>query len=108
MTDILRLSLPLTIWLASFSAVYGLQGLVCSDRWPETDGFSAGRAALLVAWLMACSIQTAFLVGLRSQRYASPSVFVRKVSLILAVVALVATVWTLLPLVVTTACLPNG
>ncbi|MFZ3582491.1 hypothetical protein ACOI1H_10015 [Loktanella sp. DJP18] len=108
MTDILRLSLPLTVWLASFSAIYGLQGLICSDRWPETDGFAIGRTALLFAWLLAGSIQTALLVGLRSQRYASPSAFVRQVSLILAVAALVATVWTLLPVVVTSACLPNG
>ena len=106
MKDILRLTVPLTVWLASFSAVYGLHGLVCSDRWPETGSSPWGRAALVAVWLTAVALQVAFLAVLRSRRFGSASVFVRGVSLTLAVVAVVATVWTLMPVVTTTACLP--
>ncbi|WP_230532590.1 hypothetical protein [Microvirga roseola] len=100
MRDILRISVPLTIWLASFSAVYGLEGLVCSDRWAQ-----AGRGALLMAWAAAIVLQIVLLLALRSTRFASPSGFVRGVSLALAGVALVATAWTLLPVAVTSLCL---
>src|SRR5690606_20114388 len=34
MTQILRLSLPITFWLIGFSALYALQGLSCSRHWP--------------------------------------------------------------------------
>ncbi|EIM26780.1 hypothetical protein [Microvirga lotononidis] len=106
MTDILRIAVPLTAWLAAFSAVYGLQGLVCSPRWAEA-GFdlAAGRAAMTAAWIAAAILQVAFLLALRSPRFASRSAFVRGVSLTLAVVALVATLWTLVPVVTTSACL---
>src|SRR5690606_2538278 len=48
MTDLLRISVPLTAWLVAFSAVYGLHGLVCSEHWAEA-GFdlAVGRAALM-------------------------------------------------------------
>ena len=35
MTDVLRLSVPLGLWLAGFSATYALQALSCSRHWPE-------------------------------------------------------------------------
>ncbi|WP_046862687.1 hypothetical protein [Microvirga massiliensis] len=106
MTDILRISVPLTAWLAAFSAVYGLQGLVCSDRWAEAGlDLAAGRIAMTAAWAAAVALQSAFLLALRSPRFASRSAFVRGVSLTLAITALVATLWTLLPVVTTSACL---
>ena len=106
MTDILRISVPLTAWLAAFSAVYGLQGLVCSERWADVGlGLAAGRAAMTVAWAAAVALQLALLLALRSPRFASGSAFVRRVSLALAISALVATVWTLIPVVTTSACL---
>ncbi|WP_173934318.1 hypothetical protein [Chelativorans sp. Marseille-P2723] len=106
MTDILRISVPLTAWLAAFSAVYGLQGLVCSDRWAQAGfGLTSGRAALIAAWIAATALQVAFLAALRSPRMGSSSPFVRRLSLTLAVAALVSTLWTLSPVVVSTACL---
>lgn len=106
MSDILRLSVPLTVWLATFSAVYGLQGLVCSDRWAEAGlDLAAGRGVLLAAWAVAIALQAGFVLALRSGRYASPSRFVHGVSLALAIVALISTAWTLLPVATTTACL---
>lgn len=106
MIDILRISVPLTVWLASFSAVYGLEGLVCSRRWAGIGlDLEAGRLALLAAWLLAIAVQVALLLLLRSPRFALPSAFVQRVSLTLAVVALIATVWTLFPVVATSLCL---
>lgn len=106
MTDILRLSVPLTVWLAAFSAVYGLQGLVCSDRWAEAGlDLTVGRIALTSAWAAAVALQLVFLLALRSPRFTSRSAFVHGVSRTLAVAALVATLWTLLPVVTTSACL---
>lgn len=106
MIDILRISVPLTVWLASFSAVYGIEGLVCSRRWAESGlDLQTGRVALIAAWMLAIALQIAFLLALRAPRLASPSGFVQGVSLALAVTALVATVWTLFPVVATSLCL---
>ena len=105
MRDVLRISAPLTVWLAAFSAVYGLEGLVCSERWEEARlGLGAGRVALIAAWVLALMIQAAMLLALRSPRFASKRPFVRTLSLTLAVVALIATAWTLLPVVTTSLC----
>jgi len=106
MTDILRLSIPLTAWLVAFSAVYGLQGVVCSERWAEAGlDLAAGRVALTMAWAAAAALQVACLLALRSPRLASRSAFVRRASLTLGITALVATLWTLLPVVATSLCL---
>lgn len=103
MTDILRLSVPLTVWLASFSAIYGLSAIICSaGTAPEP---SYGRAGLLAAWLFAIALQAVLLVGLRSPRLASSSAFVRKTSFVLSASALVATIWTLFPVVNAPLCL---
>ncbi len=103
--EILRISVALTAWLAAFSAIYGLQGIVCSDRWSHA-GFdlAAGRAVLIAAWAAAIALQLALLRALRSPRLASRSVFVRRVSVTLCVAAIVATVWTQLPIVTTSIC----
>lgn len=106
MTDILRISVPLTVWLAAFSAVYGLQGVVCSDRWTEAGlDLVSGRVALIAAWVAATALQVAFIIALRSPRLVSSSPFVRRLSLILAISALVATMWTLSPVVMSMTCL---
>jgi hypothetical protein len=106
MSDILRLTLPLTVWLASFSAVYGLHGFVCSARWIEV-GLSpeTGRWALVLAAGSAATLQVALVFAIRSHRLAAVSGWVQRTSLSLSLVALVATVWTLLPTTATTTCL---
>ena len=103
MTDVLRIAVPLTLWLAGFSAVYGLQGLVCSSRWPE--GGPGPRAVLLAAAAAAVALQICLLLALRSPRYGSPSPFARRLSVTLAVAAVVAAVWTLVPVATTSICL---
>lgn len=105
MRDILRIAAPLTAWLSAFSAVYALEGLVCSWRWADAGlSVSAGRVALIGAWGAAMALQLVLLLGLHATRFASPSGFVRRVSLVLAGAALVATAWTLLPVATSATC----
>jgi hypothetical protein len=106
LTDILRISVPLTVWLAAFSAVYGLQGLVCSPRWAQAGlDLETGRWALALLAALSVALQLALLLALRRPGFAARSGFLRGLSLSLALVALVATVWTLLPVVTTSLCL---
>jgi hypothetical protein len=105
MTDILRLSVPVTVWLAAFSAVYGLSGLVCASRWADTAlAADAGRPALMAAEVAAIAVQFVFLAALASSRWGSPSTFVRSTSLGLGLAATVASVWTLFPIAVVSPC----
>lgn len=100
MRDVLRLSVPLATWLAGFSAVYALQGLGCSRHWPE--GLPA-RPVLLAAWVLTVVVQAVLVLSLL--RDPSPSPFTRTTSLALALTALVAAVWTLMPVAITSTCL---
>ena len=100
MKNVLRLSVPIALWLAGFSAVYALQGLSCSRHWPPD---LPARPVLLATWALAVVLQAGLLWLLL--RDASPSRFVRATSLALAGVALVAALWTLMPVVVTSSCL---
>lgn len=106
MTDILRISLPLTVWIAAFSAVYGLEGIVCSGRWAAAGlGPDQGRAALIAAWAVAIAMQVGLILWLRMPRFASDLPWVQRVGTILAWVALVATVWSLMPVATASICL---
>ncbi|MBX9454603.1 MAG: hypothetical protein KL863_00480 [Rhizobium sp.] len=104
MIDILRLSIPITVWLATFSAIYGLHGLLCSDRW-SAPAASGGQTILIGAWAFSIVAQAGMLFALGNSRMASPSPLTRRISVGLAVVALVANLWTLFPVVATSHCL---
>jgi hypothetical protein len=107
MTDVIRISLPLTVWLISFSAVYGLHGVICSNPgWttPSLAGLTQGRLTLLAAFAMAIVAQVATLALLRSERFGGATGFMRWTSLTLAVVGLVAVLWTLFPVAVLPLC----
>jgi len=97
MRDILRLALPLSLWLASFSAIYGLHGLICAGYFSEF-----GREVLLGAAVLAIALQIAALLVVRA--HPSPSPTLRFASLTLAAVALVATIWTALPVAFLSIC----
>ncbi len=105
MNAILRLSLPLTLWLAAFSAVYGLHGLLCSSRWAAIAPELPGRALLVGAALVALALQMVLLAVLRSSRWPHPSVAIHGISMVLATAALVGTAWTLVPVLATSPCL---
>lgn len=97
MTDVLRLFGPLVLWLASFSAVYGVQGMSCAQGW--------GNAPVLLAWGVAIALQAALLPVLRSARFGMRHGLARWASLALGVIGLVAVIWTLFPIVVLQACI---
>jgi hypothetical protein len=106
MTDILRILIAPLVWLASFSAVYGLHGMACAFGWAETGvwGIPLLRLVLTAAWLGAIAAQGLILTGLYSQRFASPSGFVRGVSKMTGWTGLVAALWSLFPVVMTSSC----
>lgn len=107
MIDILRLSVPITVWLVSFSAVYGLHGIVCAAEWAGRPGIghlSLGHVLLLAASAMAVLVQAGLMFAIANVRVGGPRGFTRRTSLALAVTALVATVWTLFPVAVLPMC----
>jgi hypothetical protein len=106
MTDIVRIMIAPLIWLAAFSAVYGLHGMACAFGWAETGlwGVSLLRLVLTAGWLSAIAVQGLILAALYSHRFASPSPFVRGVSLMTGWTGFVATLWSLFPVVATSSC----
>lgn len=99
MIDILRLSLPITLWITGFSAIYALQGLTCSRNWP--DDLDA-RLVLFAAWAVAIALQALCLMALWKVRSASR--FVQAAAITIAVAALIAAIWTTMPVLVISAC----
>jgi hypothetical protein len=99
MSQVLRLSLPMTLWLVGFSALYGLQGLSCSRHWPTSV---EPRTALMAASALYLMVQgLALLVILRRP---DASRFVQRVAVGLAAVALGAAAWTSMPILAVSIC----
>ncbi|MDB5661550.1 MAG: hypothetical protein JWS10_4165 [Cypionkella sp.] len=99
MIEILRLSLPITVWLTGFSGVYALQGLACSQHWPT---HLDARPVLLSAAAVTIALQILLLIAVR---YApSQSRFVQITATTLAYAALVAAVWTVMPVLALSVC----
>lgn len=108
MTEVLRMALPLTLWLISFSALYGLHGLVCAADWPLAPGpagIAWGRLALLTGAALAILAQLAVLVALGRTRLGPTPGFLRRATLTLATAALIAAIWTSLPAAVLPICM---
>lgn len=106
MNDLARILVAPALWLASFSAIYGLHGLGCALRWPDTGlaGVSVFRGALLAAWLTAVLVQIVLILALRSDCIGSGSAFTRWTSIATAWVGLTATLWTLYPVALISSC----
>ncbi|MDD9739730.1 hypothetical protein PVW47_08070 [Marinovum sp. SP66] len=105
MSSLLRIALPLTLWLASFSAIYGLHGLLCSSRWALAGVDLPGRGLLIAAAALAILLQVALILALRASVWPESNAVIRHISLGLGVVALVSTLWTLIPVVAVSHCL---
>ncbi|MGX0879084.1 small-conductance mechanosensitive channel [Roseovarius sp. MBR-154] len=106
MTDLLRILIAPLVWLASFSAVYAVHGLVCGHDISGTLwGVPLSKLLLWGAYLVALVLQAALLTALYHPRARSASRFVRRVSRITGWVGLVATAWSLFPVAVTSPCL---
>lgn len=99
MSNILRLSLPFTVWIIGFCAVYALQGFACSRHWPP--GLDA-RTALIAAAALFIAIQG--MVLWRIIAAPSRTAFVRATAMILGAAALGAALWTSLPVLSLTVC----
>lgn len=99
MSPILRLSLPFTLWLAGFSALYALHGLSCSRHWPA--GLEQ-RPVLIVTAGLLIGLQALMLWLVR--RSPDPSRFVQWTATFLAAFALGAAIWTWAPVLVLTGC----
>lgn len=105
MTDILRILIAPLVWLASFSAIYALHGFICGNSVSGTIlGLPFARVLLVAAFGGAIMLQGLLLAGLYAPRFASPSPFVRFVSRATGWVGLIATIWSLLPVMLTTYC----
>lgn len=99
MSHILRLSLPLTVWLMGFSALYALQGLSCSRLWPPD---LEPRTALICAAVLLISIQALMLWSIL--RKPAVSVFLQWIATFLASVALGSVIWISAPIVALSVC----
>lgn len=107
MKDLTRILIAPLVWLAAFSAVYGLHGLICGHGIEGgAFGIPMQRFLLVAAYVFAVLLQMALLVVLYHPRLASPSPspFVRFVSHATGWTGLVATAWSLLPVLMTTYC----
>ncbi|SDY34144.1 hypothetical protein [Citreimonas salinaria] len=106
MKDLVRILIGPLVWLSAFSAVYGLHGVACAFGWADIDawGLSLMRVALTAAWLASLAVLAVTVAVLHSRRFGSPSGFVRGVSIMTGWVGLMATLWTLFPVVVTSTC----
>ncbi|CUH11476.1 hypothetical protein JSE7799_00182 [Jannaschia seosinensis] len=106
MIDLLRILIAPLVWLAAFSGIYGLHGVGCAYGWSEITVLSLSlfRVALLASWGATVLIQIGLLLALCSDRFGSGSLFVRRVSVTLGWVGLVAAIWTLHPVAILSSC----
>ena len=101
MGTVIRIALPLTMWLAAFSAVYGLNGWLCTTA----ISTATGRTMVVAAVLLAIAMQAGLIWWLRRSDWAVPGPALRHVALTLGVVALIGTVWTLVPGLMLSRCM---
>lgn len=99
MKEVLRLSLPMTVWLVGFSVVYALQGLACSRNWPAD---LEARPILIAAFATAVALQVLILIGVVT--WPSASRHVQSATTALCIVGIVAAIWTLMPVVALSIC----
>lgn len=107
MRDILALSLPLTVWLIGFCGLYGLQGLICAASWGDLagpGGVAWGRILLLAGLGVALLVQGGALGLVMALRPRLTAGVMRQASGALAVVGLMAMIWTALPLALLPLC----
>ncbi|WP_431470826.1 hypothetical protein [Sphingosinithalassobacter sp. LHW66-3] len=103
MIALLRAVSGLIVWAVAFSALYGLQGLVCAAGWQATrlGPLSLGRAMLVLLWLGFLA-----LLAWMSWRFAHGSRdFLGLLAIGLALVGLVATAYTGAPVLAGSICL---
>lgn len=106
MSDLLRILAAPAAWLASFSAIYGLHGLLCGlpVEAAAPGAIEGSRLLLIGAAALALGLQAVLLALLHAPRFDPGSGFVRFVSRTTGWVGLVATGWTMLPILAASSC----
>lgn len=106
MTDLIRILIAPTIWLVSFGAIYGLQGLSCAGGAPAVQPVEPDlwHHMPMIVWVTAMLAQGALIAGLRNTSFASNSAFVQQLSSLVCWTALVATLWTFFPAAILSTC----
>lgn len=104
MSDLLRLLLAPLFWLAAFSGVYGLHGLICAPHSDLLARLDVGPAPLVLpaAWVAALAVLTGILAAI--YRWPSRSDILQRSSIILGWTSLAAMVWTLFPVLFSPVC----
>lgn len=101
MSDLIRILIAPLFWLAAFSAIYGLHGLVCaqhSDLLPQI----APKMMLVGAWSAALTVQVGILATL--WHWPSQSPVATRISLTLGWTAIAAMLWSLFPVLFSPVC----
>lgn len=106
MIDLLRILAGPLVWLAAFTATYGLHGLVCGHSIQGTvlGLVSLQRLILVSAYLLATAVMGLLLWGLYLPRLAASSPIISFVSRVTGWTGLVAVLWSLVPTATTTYC----
>lgn len=91
------------VWSLAFVALYGGHGFLCAV---EAGGGPSARVVLLGIWAAVLVAHIGLILWFARRWRASPDElrFIRLVSLILAIAAMAATVWTGLPVTTLTLC----
>lgn len=100
MKEILRLSLPFSVWITGFCAIYALQGLSCSRHWPAGVDARAVLTGFAAAYV---TVQGLVLIAIL--RGPSASAFAKRAATGVAVAALAAALWVTLPVLAVSVCL---
>jgi hypothetical protein len=110
LSDLLRLFVGPVVWFLHLALLYGAEGLICTP--PAGSGYAMmwfGAAATIGA-LVALAILTA--VSMR--RVAGPpdedinAAFLRKATLMLALLSAIGVIWTALPVALVPVCASAG
>lgn len=105
MTDLLRILISPVAWLASFSAVYGLHGVLCESHFDQmVFGRPLSGLILVGAFTLTLFLQFGLLAALYSRQFGAVSGFARTVSRTSGWVGVVATIWTLFPTLAISTC----
>ncbi|MEW9855123.1 hypothetical protein [Novosphingobium sp. M1R2S20] len=104
MMGLLRAISGLIAWAVAFSAIYGLQGLGCALGWDRVmiGPLQLGRTLLIVLWLAFVAVQ-AWMIW-HFTHHPRGSVFLNRLTVAVAVVGWVATIYTGVPVVLASMC----
>lgn len=74
MKDVVRIVIAMLVWLALFSALYGLEGVGCATGWHHinVNGATLFQAAMTIAFFGALFILVAVLVACARRAFAPP------------------------------------